>query len=126
MKNELHGKVLSYAIKVIVFSGKLPETPELQYLKSRLIVCASEFCENCSEALSLQSPNGWEQRMRTGLLRLNACVRLLLVIEKKSKNTDELFTADFDFIITEAKELKNTLLGYKGLHTGSEGHIPIY
>ncbi|VAW15642.1 hypothetical protein MNBD_BACTEROID01-91 [hydrothermal vent metagenome] len=125
MKDELHGKVLSYAIKVIVFSGKLPDTPELQYLKSRLIVCVSEFCENCSEALSLQNSNGWEQRMRTGLHRLNVCVRLLLVIEKKSKNTDKLFAADFASIITEAEELKNTLLGHKGLHTGSGGHIPV-
>ena len=106
-ETNLTERLLRFAVDVILFLRKLPNTEEYRIIKNQLIKSATSSGANYEEAQGASSKADFTNKVRIALKEMRESNYWLRVIDGILQK--EEFRAECQILIQESKELKNIL-----------------
>ena len=107
-RNELAKRLLSFAIRVIKFLRKSPNSSEYKVIKYQLIKCSTSVGANYDEAPWASSKADFHNKIRISLKEMRESNYWLMVIDGVSEEI-KIDLGELNFLIKESVELKNIL-----------------
>lgn len=107
MNNDLNDRLFNFAVNVLKFLPKLPDTPEFKVIRYQLAKSASSSGANYEEAQAGSSKPDFNNKVRIALREMresNYWLRIINAILTDIKPKEQL-----NFLITESDELKKIL-----------------
>jgi four helix bundle protein len=105
-KNDLCERLFEFAVRVIEFLPKLPDTPENKILRSQLTKSAASSGANYEESQGGSSKADFTNKVRISLREMRESNFWLRIIKRTVKNVDQ---NELDYLVKESFELKSIL-----------------
>lgn len=107
MNKDLNDRLFNFAVTVLKFLPKLPQTPEFKIIRYQLAKSSTSSGANYEEAQAGSSKPDFNNKVRIALREMRESNYWFRVI--KAILTDIKSTEQINFLITESDELKKIL-----------------